>query len=86
MYVFPVVQVYFVLLLRSQVIKLENSGEFRLNNTAEAQCMMTSKEKGAEAENVWKEGIELTEEELQQTTKSWKTGMCEFETEKLMVT
>lgn len=48
-----VVQAYFILLLRSEVIKLNSSSEFRfVNNPAEAQCMMASKEREAAVENV----------------------------------
>ncbi|KAJ8719411.1 hypothetical protein PYW08_011586 [Mythimna loreyi] len=40
-----IVQTYFLMLLRSEIIKLRNSGEFRfVNNAAEAMCTMECKE------------------------------------------
>lgn len=44
---FPVVQTYFILLLRSEMIKLRNNADsFRfVNNAAEAECTMVPIEK-----------------------------------------
>ncbi|KAJ8719431.1 hypothetical protein PYW08_011606 [Mythimna loreyi] len=44
-FVILVVQTYFLLLLRSEMIKLRNFGEFRfVNNAAEAECTMRCEE------------------------------------------
>ncbi|KAJ8719412.1 hypothetical protein PYW08_011587 [Mythimna loreyi] len=70
-FVVLVVQTYFLLLLRSEIIKLRNNGEFRfVNNAVEAECTMRCEEVVVATETAKSDDLRDPETNLQAPQKT----------------